>query len=74
MSEQVTILSRSTVQVAAGPGVVKPMVCVTYAAEHMMPRSIWLDLGKDGPEELRRAIVEDLRRARQAAPETLDLP
>jgi hypothetical protein len=74
MSEKVTIHSRRVIQTSAGPGLVKPMVSVTYSAEHMMPRSIYLDLGKDGPEELRRAIAEDLRRARQAVPETLDLP
>ena len=74
MSERVTIHSRSVVQTVVGPGVIKPMVSITYAAEHMMPRTIWLDLGKDGPEELRRAIAEDLRRARQAAPEILELP
>lgn len=74
MPEQVTIHSRSVIQTTVGPGIIKPMVSITYAAEHMMPRTIFLDVGKDGPEELRRAIAEDLRRARQAAPETLELP
>lgn len=74
MPEKVTILSRSVIQTAAGPGIIKPMVSITYSAEHMMPRTVYLDLGKDTPEELRRAIAEDLKRARDPRPETLELP
>ena len=74
MPESVTILSRRTVQAAAGPGVVLPMVSVTYAAEGMMPRVVFLDAAKASPEDLRRVIAEDLRLAREGAVETLVLP
>ena len=74
MPEKVNILSRRTVQTAAGPGVIKPMVSVTYAAENMMPRVVYLDVGKDTPAELRRVIAEDLRLAREGVVETLELP
>lgn len=74
MPEKVNILSRRTVQAAAGPGIIRPMISVTYAAENMMPRVVYLDALKDSPEELRRVIAEDLRLAREGTVETLDLP
>ena len=74
MPEQVTLHSRRLLQVLVAPGVFRAQVSVNYSAENMMPRSIFIDQDQDTPEGLRRAIAEDLRKAREGKPEILELP
>lgn len=49
-------------------------VAITYSTADVPPRTVFVDKGKDTPEERSRVIKEDLEAARAAGRETLELP
>ena len=74
MPETVSVLSESLVLLPVAPGITKPMKALTYAAFGIPFRIVYIDPAKDTPDERKRAIADDLRAARQAVPQTLELP
>ena len=74
MPVKVSILAVGVVQLPVGPGVTKRMVSLTYSADGAFPRIAYVEANKDTPEERRRVIAEDLKKAATEVPPTLELP
>ncbi len=74
MPQQVSILSVGTVPLTVAPGVFHYMRSITYATETMFPRTVYLEVDKDTPEERIRIIAEDIEKAKVERPETLEIP
>lgn len=74
MPEKVTILNEHPMPLSVAPGVVKYMVAITYAAQNMFPRTVYIPQEEDSEEERRRVIAEDLEAARKTVPPTLEVP
>ena len=49
-------------------------VAITYSAEDVHPRTVFVDKDKDTPQERQRVIKEDLEAARAPGKEFLELP
>ena len=74
MPVKVSILAVGVVQLPVGPGVTKRMVSLTYSADGAFPRIAYLEADKDTPEERRRVIAEDLKKAKAEVPPELTIP
>ncbi len=74
MSQKVSILSVGTVPLTVAPGVFHHMRSITYATETMFPRTVYLEVDKDTPAERVRVIAEDIKKAKEERPETLEIP
>ena len=70
----VSILAVGVVSLPVAPGVMRHVRSVTYSIEGSMPRTVYIDLDKDTPEERKRAIAEDWKKAQTEKPQTLEIP
>jgi hypothetical protein len=73
MPVKVSILAVGRVQLPVALGVSKEMVSITYSAGGAFPRIAYVEAEKDTPEERRRVITEDLKKAAAEVPPTLEL-
>lgn len=73
MPETVEILRERILPLPSLPGSEQRLVAVTYKAENLPPRIVYIPEGQDAPEERVRRIAEDLKAARGQAPATLDI-
>ena len=74
MPERVRILSETTRRNPVAPGEWKNIVTITYAAEGMMPRRVFIDEEDLTDAERIRVIGEDLREARARVMPELEIP
>ncbi len=74
MPQTVSIMAVGTVQLPVAPGVTRAMHSITYSVDGSFPRIVYVDADKDTPEERRRAITEDWKKAQTESPPTLELP
>ncbi len=73
MPETVHILAESRLTLPTGPGVLREMISLTYAAAGLAPRIVYIDPDHDSPEERKAKIAADLKQARAATPTQVDL-
>ena len=74
MPEQVLIRSVEELVDVDEAGDPRDVVAITYATAAVPPRTVFIDKGKDTPEERRRVIKEDLEAARAARSTPFQLP
>ena len=73
MPVQVSILAVGEVNLPVSPGVSRRFRSVTYSADGGFPRIVYIDPGKDTPEERRRVIAEDIKQAATETPQMFEL-
>jgi len=61
-------LRREEITVYTAPGVPKQIVVVTYQAEDLPPRTVWIDKEKFTEALLHEVIREDVRKAKEFVP------
>jgi hypothetical protein len=71
---KVEILAVGEVHLPVGVMATKRMRSITYSADGAMPRIVYVEPDKDTPEERRRLIAEDVKRAAAETRPTLELP
>ena len=74
MPETVAILRETSIPLPVAPGVTRQMVAITYAAADVGPRIVYIEPGRDSPEERKRVIAADIKAARAETPNTLEIP
>ena len=74
MPETVRILSETTHRRVVAPGEWQSVVTVTYVAEDMMPRRVFIDEEDLTDAERIRVIGDDLRQARARVEPQLEIP
>lgn len=74
MPETVHILSESRVSLPGGAGVSQEVISLTYVAQGIGPRIVYIDPIHDSEEERKAKIAADLVKARATAVPTIDLP
>ncbi len=70
---RVTILRRTDLPTYPTPGEVVIIRAITYQADMMPPRTIYIDKDKWTAEAEREAVTADLEAAKAEAPETYEL-
>lgn len=70
---RVTILRRTDLPTYPTPGEVVIIRAITYQANMMPPRTLYIDKDKWTPEAEREAVAEDIEKAKAEAPETYEV-
>jgi hypothetical protein len=73
MPETVSILTEATLQLPTAPGQSQAMHAITYAAAGLGPRIVYIHPEEDTVEKRKEVIAADIKAARAATPNTLDL-
>lgn len=74
MPETVSILSIRRIPRPVSPGRWKDQIAISYAAEGLFPRIVYLEPENDSEDERKRVIAEDLKAARNETRPTVELP